>query len=150
MSIAVVVLTLVLLAAVIAVVSGPLLAVRKPTESQEPRRDELEAAREAKYREIRDVELDYRTGKLSREDFEAVNGTLRAEAIEILNRLESLEREKDGENEPADPADGSIEPGSNEPADGSNEPGSNEPADGSTQDPGEGSPGGEKPISRVP
>ena len=28
-------------------------------------RAELEAAREAKYREIRDAELDYRTGKLS-------------------------------------------------------------------------------------
>ena len=46
---------------------------------------ELEAAREAKYREIRDAELDYRTGKLSREDYEAIDGALRAEAIEILN-----------------------------------------------------------------
>ena len=45
-------------------------------------------AREAKYREIRDAELDYRTGKLSREDYEAVDGALRAEALEILNRLE--------------------------------------------------------------
>ncbi len=91
MSIAVVVLTLVLLAAVIAVISGPLLSERKPAESEAPRREELEAAREAKYREIRDVELDYRTGKLSHEDFEAVNGALRAEALEILNRLETLE-----------------------------------------------------------
>ena len=32
------------------------------------RRAELEAAREAKYREIRDAELDYRTGKLSDDD----------------------------------------------------------------------------------
>ncbi|MGA9875502.1 MAG: hypothetical protein WBQ21_06815 [Solirubrobacteraceae bacterium] len=149
MSILVALLTLVLLAAVIAVVSGPLLAVRKPTESQAPRRDELEAAREAKYREIRDVELDYRTGKLSREDFEAVNGTLRAEAIEILNRLEALEREKDGQNEPADRAGGS-----NDRAGGSNDRtgGSNDRAGAgvSTQDPGERSPDGEKPISRVP
>ncbi len=29
------------------------------------RRAELDAAREAKYREIRDTELDWRTGKLS-------------------------------------------------------------------------------------
>jgi hypothetical protein len=50
---------------------------------------ELEAAREAKYREIRDAELDYRTGKLSREDYEAVDGALRAEALEILNRLQA-------------------------------------------------------------
>jgi hypothetical protein len=53
-------------------------------------RDELEAAREAKYREIRDAELDYRTGKLSRVDYEAIDADLRAEAIEILNRLERL------------------------------------------------------------
>jgi cytochrome c-type biogenesis protein CcmF len=51
----------------------------------------LEAAREAKYREIRDAELDYRTGKLSLEDYEAVNSALRAEAIEILDRLQPPE-----------------------------------------------------------
>jgi hypothetical protein len=49
---------------------------------------ELEAAREAKYHEIRDAELDYRTGKLSRADYEAIDADLRAEAIDILNRLE--------------------------------------------------------------
>jgi hypothetical protein len=53
-------------------------------------RDELEAAREAKYREIRDAELDFRTGKLSREDYDTIDADLRAEAIEILNRLEAL------------------------------------------------------------
>ncbi len=89
MSIAVVVLTLVLLAVVIAVVSRPLLAARKLTEPEAPRQEDLKAAREAKYREIRDAELDYRTGKLSREDFEVVNGTLRAEAVEILDQLET-------------------------------------------------------------
>lgn len=96
MSVIVVVSTLVLLAAVIAVVSRPLLGTRKP-ESPEPRtpqRAELEAAREAKYREIRDAELDYRTGKLSREDFEAINGVLRAEAVEILDRLEGVRSSK--------------------------------------------------------
>jgi len=49
---------------------------------------ELEAARDAKYREIRDAELDVRTGKLSQEDFEAIDRTLRAEAIEILHALD--------------------------------------------------------------
>lgn len=56
---------------------------------------ELEVAREAKYREIRDAELDYRTGKLSPEDYEAVNGALRAEAVEILDRLEALDGERE-------------------------------------------------------
>jgi hypothetical protein len=58
---------------------------------------DLEAAREAKYREIRDAELDFRTGKLSREDYDAIDTDLRAEALEILNRLE-----------PADEAGGSA------------------------------------------
>jgi hypothetical protein len=49
---------------------------------------ELEAAREAKYAEIREAELDHRTGKLSDEDFQAVDTALRAEAIEILRALD--------------------------------------------------------------
>jgi hypothetical protein len=49
---------------------------------------DLEAAREAKYREIRDAELDHRTGKLSDADYEAVDTALRAEAIEILRSLD--------------------------------------------------------------
>jgi hypothetical protein len=57
------------------------------------RRAELEAAREAKYREIRDTELDYRTGKLSQEDFAATDGALRAEAVEILDWLEALDED---------------------------------------------------------
>jgi hypothetical protein len=51
--------------------------------------DDLEAAREAKYREIRDAELDHGTGKLSDADFAAVDRALRAEAIEILKALDS-------------------------------------------------------------
>jgi len=49
---------------------------------------ELEAAREAKYRELRDAELDHRTGKLSDEDYEALDRSLRGEAIEILRDLD--------------------------------------------------------------
>jgi len=50
---------------------------------------ELEAAREAKYRELRDAELDHRTGKLSDEDYEALDRSLRGEAIEILHQIDS-------------------------------------------------------------
>jgi hypothetical protein len=94
------ILTLVLVAVVVLVVSAPLRsALRRgpgrsaasPGAEALARRGELEAAREAKYREIRDAELDYRTGKLSREDYEAIDGELRAEAIEILDRLEAGE-----------------------------------------------------------
>ncbi len=49
---------------------------------------ELEAAREAKLRELRDAELDYRTGKLSDADYEELDQALRGEAIEILHRID--------------------------------------------------------------
>jgi hypothetical protein len=49
---------------------------------------ELEAAREAKYRELRDAELDHSTGKLSDEDYAALDRTLRAEAIEIMRSID--------------------------------------------------------------
>ena len=54
-------------------------------------RAELEAAKEAKYREIRDAELDRQMGKLTAEDHRAIDRELRAEAIEILRRLDELE-----------------------------------------------------------
>jgi hypothetical protein len=54
-------------------------------------RIDLEAARDAKYREIRDAELDHQTGKLSDEDYEAIDSTLRTEAIEVLHQLDTLD-----------------------------------------------------------
>ncbi len=69
----------------------------------------LELAREVKYRELRDLELDLATGKLSREDYEATNATLRAEALEILDQLEP---ERELSTDAADPTSptGSPEP----------------------------------------
>ena len=54
---------------------------------------ELEAAREAKYREIRDAEIDHRTGKLSDADFRSIDNSLRAEAISILRALDRAHQE---------------------------------------------------------
>jgi hypothetical protein len=97
---------LVLLVVVILVVSAPLRAAWRPQGTvPEERRAELEAAREAKYREIRDTELDYRTGKLSTEDFAATDSALRAEAVEILDRLAVLEGDGATESEGAKPKD---------------------------------------------
>jgi hypothetical protein len=102
LNVLVAILILVLVAAVVAVISGPLRAARAQRRpagrsalpeggpARDADRDELLAAREAKYREIRDAELDYRTGKLSREDYEAIDRGLRAEAIAILDRLEAV------------------------------------------------------------
>lgn len=68
--------------------SGP--AVASPADGSNL--DDLEAAREAKFRELRDAELDHRTGKLSDADFEQLDRTLRDEAIAILR---VLDREQD-------------------------------------------------------
>ena len=55
------------------------------------RREDLEAAKESKYREIKDAELDYRMGKTSEEDWRALDAELRAQAIEILKQLDRLD-----------------------------------------------------------
>jgi cytochrome c-type biogenesis protein CcmF len=47
---------------------------------------ELEALKEAKYREIRDAELDHAAGKLSDEDYALLDAELRSEAVAILDQ----------------------------------------------------------------
>jgi hypothetical protein len=94
MQILIVILAFALLGVVLFVVSAPLRAGRaqaEPESRASQERAELQTAREAKYREIRDAELDLRTGKLSRKDYETTDGALRAEALEILDRLQALE-----------------------------------------------------------
>jgi hypothetical protein len=82
----------VLLAGVVAFVGGPLRrgALAQQEAQEEGQRAELEAEKEAKYREIRDAELDHRTGKLSDEDWRAIDRRLRAEAVDILHRIDRL------------------------------------------------------------
>ena len=85
-------LALVVLAALVAAVLALPLRHRGEQESREETRlAELSAVKEAKYREIRDAELDHRMGKLSREDWRTVDRDLRTEAIEILRELDRLE-----------------------------------------------------------
>ena len=81
---------LIVVAVVALVVTAPLRrrGVAEAEESAE--RAELEAARDAKYREIRDAELDFRTGKLSEPDWRALDRSLRAEAVAILRSLDDL------------------------------------------------------------
>jgi cytochrome c-type biogenesis protein CcmF len=52
-------------------------------------RTEADARKEAKYREIRDAELDHAAGKLSDDDFAVLDAELRREAVEILDGVES-------------------------------------------------------------
>ena len=82
---------LVLVLVVAAVLSVPLRRRGEEERREETRLAELQAAKEAKYREIRDAELDHQMGKLSREDWRAVDRELRGEAIDILRELDRLE-----------------------------------------------------------
>jgi hypothetical protein len=91
-----VLLIMIILGAVVVFVTAPLrrvpdggaVAEEAPGVPIEPDIAELEAARDAKLRELRDAELDHRTGKLSDADFQAIDATLRTEAIEILRELD--------------------------------------------------------------
>jgi hypothetical protein len=105
MELLVLLLACLLLAVVVAIVGAPLRAAREreaagehvplddePERQADYERAGLESAREAKYREIRDAELDVRTGKLSQADYEAIDAALRAEALELLDRLQAFEK----------------------------------------------------------
>jgi hypothetical protein len=94
-----IILIMVLVAAAVVLVASPLRPGRATTEdaADSAERAELQAARDAKYREIRDAELDYRTGKLSEADWRSHDRALRREAVELLRRLDAL---GDPEGEP--------------------------------------------------
>ena len=88
-----VVLVVVVVAAAVLLIAAPLRLGRDAPEGVGPSavRADLEAAKEAKYREIRDAELDYRTGKLAHEDWRRLDASLRADALDLLRRLDDLE-----------------------------------------------------------
>jgi hypothetical protein len=91
------VLAAIVLAGIVAlVVIAPLRRGATRERGEEDNRAALEAAKEAKYREIRDSELDYRMGKLSEEDWRAGDRELRAQAIEILRQLDALDGKQPG------------------------------------------------------
>ena len=80
---------LAVIVAVAAVVSAPLRNRGADTRDERgDRLEELDARKEAKYREIRDAEMDFKTGKLSEEDHRALDRQLRAEAMEVLRAID--------------------------------------------------------------
>ena len=79
----------VVLALVVWAVAAPLRGGHERAEDRDAGRvADLEAAKEAKYREIREAELDFRTGKMSEADWRALDRELRAEAVELLRELD--------------------------------------------------------------
>jgi flagellar biosynthesis/type III secretory pathway M-ring protein FliF/YscJ len=57
---------------------------------------DLEARKEAKYRQIRDAEADHAAAKLSDEDFRRLDRELRAEAIQILKSIDRVRQRHGG------------------------------------------------------
>lgn len=100
------VIVLVILTLVVLIVTAPLRRVsldgpvQRVAIDDSAELDELEAAQAAKYREIRDADLDHRTGKLSDLDFEEIDYELRSEAIDILRELDRVRA--NGEQLPSD------------------------------------------------
>jgi hypothetical protein len=87
-------LAILVLAAIAALVIGlPLRRGPDVDRREDERRAALEAAKEAKYREIRDAELDFRMGKLSEGEFRSTDRELRGQAVAILRELDELEAE---------------------------------------------------------
>jgi len=102
----IVIIIFLLIGAIVFVVGAPLRAGRAPAgredaagastssgREREARLADLRADREAKYREIRDAEMDFRTGKLSEADYRALDAELRAEALQVLDALSALGEE---------------------------------------------------------
>jgi hypothetical protein len=82
-----------LLLAVAAWVSVPLRGAPNQPEPglEDPQTAEREARKQAKYREIRDTELDHAQNKLSDDEFARQDSELRRDAIGILKEIDEAE-----------------------------------------------------------
>lgn len=82
-------LSIVVLGAIAAFMAWPLInGVDEP--EFDAVRAELEIAKQAKYREIRDAELDQRAGKMTHEQWRETDSELRREALEIIKKMDEL------------------------------------------------------------
>lgn len=92
----------VIVVAVAAFVSVPFWRRESAAERglEDPVLADLEARKQAKYREIRDSELDHAQGKLGDAEFARQDAELRREAIEILKRIDVAEAERSPAPEP--------------------------------------------------
>jgi hypothetical protein len=95
-----IVLAVLIVAIVVWFVSVPLRRTKEQEAAatqriEDPRVAELEARKEAKYREIRDAELDREQGKLSQADWSRQDGELRRDAVQILKELDEAKAKAD-------------------------------------------------------
>src|SRR5579884_688981 len=98
----VVVVTLILLALVVAFVGYPLLRPSSPATAEGPaagQRDQLLAERENALAALKDLELEHSIGNLSRDDYDALRAAQRRKAVAILRELDEV---RDAVDAPAD------------------------------------------------
>ncbi len=100
------------LAAVVAVIAALALPLLRGVDEPEidAARAELEDAKQAKYREIRDAELDRAADKLTEEQWRDVDRELRKEALAIVSKMDTLNKSRvpAGDSNAETPTDGKI------------------------------------------
>ncbi|MFT4050075.1 MAG: hypothetical protein QM648_09600 [Solirubrobacterales bacterium] len=60
-------------------------------------RAELEDAKQSKYREIKDAELEFKAGRMTEDQWHETDKELRREAMQILGRIDTLGTKKTAE-----------------------------------------------------
>jgi type II secretory pathway component PulM len=81
-----------ILLAAVWVAVWPLFAARGvPRTDVDVERQELEAEKGRLLQEIHELELDHATGKLSEEDYRAIEARLKARAVDVMRRLDALQ-----------------------------------------------------------
>ncbi len=98
----------------VALVAYPLLTPpRDEEEDLDPPEelDELHRRQESTYSAIKELEFDYRTGKLSEEDFHDLDARYRTDALELMDAIEAWQEDGRGdasEAQDADEQDGEV------------------------------------------
>jgi hypothetical protein len=108
-------LTIVILAlTVIAFVADPLLRRYQdiPEEVGELSREaeDLYSRKESTYSALKELEFDFRTGKLSRTDFDELDAKYRAEALQLIEAIDSYESEESASAKAGDGGSADWEP----------------------------------------
>ncbi|MHB1343120.1 MAG: hypothetical protein ACYCX3_02020 [Thermoleophilia bacterium] len=83
----------------VALVAYPLLApAREEEEDLDPPEelDELRRRQESTYSAIKELEFDYRTGKLSEKDFYELDARYRMDALELMDAIEAWQEDGGG------------------------------------------------------
>ena len=81
-----------ILLAAVWVAVWPLVTARGASRTDaDVERQELEAEKARLLQEIHELDLDHATGKLSEEDYRAIEARLKARAVDVMQRLDTLQ-----------------------------------------------------------